>query len=362
MTTGNNIWKLAEVLLSGEMTEAERIVLEERMSNDPAFATELQECMNMLQSLQGSGRQKRFRSMLHDIQHEQEKSDTKKEVRTIPLRAHYLRTASIAAGIALLASTGTFWALNQSDDKHASQYRALSRKVESIEKKQHVQSELINDIKSSANNSNTPAVDASTTGTGFAISNDGYFVTNYHVTEGADSIYIVSDNKYYRAYLVNYDAQTDIALLKVENKGFRFSKTEVPYSIAGKKAAIGTYIYTLGFPEDEITYNEGYISARNGYAGDPMQYRLEVPSKPGQSGAPVIDKAGNLVAIVSGKESQSKGTTYAVSSGALLNLLQNVPKEVKLHLPKVNRLTKLSREEQVEKLQSYTFSVKVYKK
>ena len=361
MAIENNIWKLAETLISGEITAIERAALDVRVQNDPVFAAELQECMNMLSALEGSGRQKRFRSMLHDIHHEQNKTETKKESRTIPLRAHYLRTASVAAGLALLASVATFWTVSNSSNKSASQYSVLRKELESIKRSQHAQSALINDIKTNVNN--TPEADAKYTGTGFAITNDGYFVTNYHVTEGADSIYILnSSGKYYKAYLVNYNAQTDIALLKVENKSFRFGKGEVPYSFASRKVALGSYVYTLGYPEDDLTYNEGYISARNGFEGDSMQYRLELPARPGQSGAPVIDNTGNLIGIVSGKESQSKGTTYAVSSGALLSLLQDVPKEVRLNLPKSNKLSKMSRTEQIEKLQAYTFSVKVYKK
>lgn len=364
MAIENNIWKLAESLVSGEIPETDRAELELKMQNDPAFAAELLECTNMLRSLEGSGRQKRFSAMLSDIHHEQSNAASKKESRSIPMRSHYLRIASVAAGIALVASVATFWTVKNTTTKNATQYSVLRKEVENIKRSQHEQKALINDIKINANSTNTaPEADAKFSGTGFAITNDGYFVTNYHVTEGADSIYILDNaGKYYKAYLVNYNAQTDIALLKVEKKSFRFGKGEIPYSLATKKAALGATVFTLGYPEDDITYNEGYISARNGYNGDSMQYRLELPAKSGQSGAPVIDNKGNLIAIVSGKESQSKGTTYAVSSAALLKLLQDVPKEVRLHLPKSNNLAKLNREEQIEKMQAYTFSVKVYKK
>lgn len=364
MATENNIWKLAESLISGEISEIDRVALEVRMQNDPAFAAELQECTNMLRSLEGSGRQKRFTAMLQDIHHEQTLAGHKKETRTIPMRLHYLRIASVAAGIALLASVGTFWTVKNTTSKNATQYSVLRKELENIKRSQHEQKELINDIKTNANSANAaPEADAKFSGTGFALTNDGYFVTNYHVTEGADSIYI-RDNagKYYKAYMVNYNAQTDIALLKVEKRSFRFGKGEIPYALATRKAALGANVYTLGYPEDDITYNEGYISASNGYNGDSMQYRLELPARSGQSGAPVIDNKGNLIGIVSGKESQSKGTTYAVSSGALLKLLQDVPKEVRLHLPKSNSLARLNREEQIEKMQAYTVSVKVYKK
>ncbi|MBL7719254.1 MAG: trypsin-like peptidase domain-containing protein [Flavipsychrobacter sp.] len=363
MAIENNIWKLAEMHISGEMTEVERIALEMRLQNDPIFAAELQECINMLRSLNGSARQKRFRSMLHDIHHEQGRAAATKEPRTISLRTHYRRIAAVAAGIMLLASTGTFWAVNTTTSKSVSQYTKLRKEVDNLKRSQIEQGAIIKDIKSTTEKAaNTPAIEARISGTGFAITNDGYFVTNYHVTEGADSIYIKDNTgKYYKAYLVNYDAQTDIALLKVENKSFRFGKGEIPYSFAPKKAALGSYIYTLGYPGEDIAYNEGYISSRNGYQGDSLQYRLELPSRQGQSGAPVIDNKGNLIAIVSGKETQSKGTTYAVSSMALLKLLQDVPREVRMNLPKANKLSRLSREEQIEKMQSYTFSVKVYK-
>jgi S1-C subfamily serine protease len=361
MAIENNIWKLAESLISGELSEIDRVALEIKMQNDPAFAAELQECINMLQSLEGSGRQKRFTAMLHDIHHEQVKKAPKKDSTNIPLRMRYLRIASVAAGIALIASVGAFWSAKNSGNKNASQYSVLRKELENIKRSQQEQNAIINDIKSGANK--TPEVAARYSGTGFAITNDGYFVTNYHVTEGADSIYIVNNTgKYYKAYLVNYNAKTDIALLKVESKSFRFGKGEVPYALAPKKAALGTDVFTLGFPEEDITYNEGYISSRNGFGGDSMQYRLELPANHGQSGAPVIDSKGNLIAIVSGKATESRGTTYAVSSGALLKLLHDVPKEVRLHLPKTSSLSKLTREEQIEKMQSYTVSVKVYKK
>lgn len=361
MAIENNIWKLAESLISGEISEIDRVALEIRMQNDPVFAAELQECINMLRSLEGSGRQRRFTAMLHDIHHEQEKQAAKKDTKNIPLRMRYLRIASVAAGIALIASVGAFWSAKNSGNKNASQYSVLRKELENIKRSQQQQNAILNDIKSGANK--TPEAAAKYSGTGFAITNDGYFVTNYHVTEGADSIYIVNnDGKYYKAYLVNYNAQTDIALLKVESKSFRFGKGEIPYALAAKKAPLGSDVFTLGFPEEDITYNEGYISSRNGYGGDSQQYRLELPANQGQSGAPVIDSKGNLIAIVSGKESQSRGTTYAVSSGALLKLLHDVPKEVRLHLPKTSALAKLSREEQIEKMQAYTFSVKVYKK
>ena len=109
-------------------------------------------------------------------------------------------------------------------------------------------------------------------------------------------------------------------------------------------------------------YNEGYISSKNGYNGDSSQYQLEVPAYPGQSGAPIMDGQGNILAMITGKESGSEGTTYAVSAKAVMQLVRTLPKEVNLRMPKANKLGRLPLEQQVEKMEAYTCSIKVYKK
>ena len=355
MSTDNQIWGLAEAYVSGTMPAAEQEALQNRLATDSLFAAEFNECVNLLASLEGFGAYSRFQDMLQDVRGKQ----TITPVRSIPLRTHYFRTAAIAAGIALLTSIGSFWAWQHTSKKDASQYNVLNRKLENIERSQSQLIKNINDKKDAP----TPPAPARYSGTGFAITNDGYFITNYHVTDGADSVYIQNhDGRYFKAYVVDFDAKTDLALLKVEKNSFRFSKTEVPYTFANTKSAIGSRVYTLGFPDDDIVYSEGYISSKNGFQGDSMQYRLEIPADPGQSGGPVIDANGNLVAVIAANAPQSEGTTYAVSSRAILQLIKNLDKDVNIHLPKVNKLSKLSREEQIEKLQYYTCTVKVYKK
>jgi serine protease Do len=54
-------------------------------------------------------------------------------------------------------------------------------------------------------------------GSGFIISSDGYVLTNHHVVDGADDITIrLKDRREYSAKLVGSDAQSDVALLKVD--------------------------------------------------------------------------------------------------------------------------------------------------
>lgn len=356
-----NSWELAEAYVSGTMPESELLALQEKLDNDPVFAADFQECIQMITSLESSGQQKQFRNMLVDI-HESLQEKPSWKVRTITLKKHYFRTAGIAAGIAMLTTLSTFWIVTHNQKKQSSQFTQLKRElkqdIETIKRSQNV---IINNISASGLN-NSPIAQANVSGTGFALSNDGYFVTNYHVTEGADSVYIQNrEGQYFRASMISFDAGTDVAIFKVENKNFRFGKGEVPYTLAPLKKGLGSRVFTLGYPQDEIVYNEGYISSKNGFQGDSMQYRLELPASPGQSGAPVIDATGNVIGIVTGKESETQGTTYAVSSKAIHSLIKNLPRAEKIKLSKTNKLMRLGREQQIGQLEFYTCAVKVYK-
>lgn len=353
-----NIWELAEAYVDGGMNTADKQLLEERRQADPAFAAEFQDAVNMLRSLQGSGEHKRFKNALQQAQ----QSATGQPAlvpKTISLVRNYWRTATIAACIAILTSLTTFWAMQSNNKKIASQYSLLRRDLETYKRSQN---KIIRDIKEQA--TIIPQSEARYTGTGFALTNDGYIVSSYHVIAGADSVYIQNrDGNYYKTHIVAFNETTDVVVLKVEDKKFRFGKQDIPYTIAQSKKKLGAKVFTLGFPQDEIVYNEGYISAKNGYNGDSSQYRLDIPAGPGQSGAPVADASGNIIGIITGKETESFGTTFAVTSEAIIDLLSNLPEENKIKLnTNQGKLSKMNREQQIEKLEQYTFAIKVYKK
>jgi serine protease Do len=353
MIQDSNNWELAEKYLAGTLSPEAYEALQHRLDNDAAFAATFQESLNLIQSLEDSGKHRRFRTMLVDIRNE---SSLSKSVRTIPLSTHYWRTAAVAAGIAIVTTLSTFWMISHNEKQRVSQYSMLRKELENIKRSQNVIINNINETKTAP-----PAAPASYSGTGMALTNNGYFITNYHVVEGADSVYMQNAaGDYYKANLIAFDKIADLAILKVDDKKFRFSKNDLPYNFASGKNGIGSRVFTLGYPDNEIVYNEGYISSKNGYEGDSLQYLLNMPSKPGYSGAPVVDRLGNVIGIVSANNNENNLSTYAVSSKVIYSLIKDIPVSIKL--PKANSLKGLTREQQVEKLEDFTCSVKVYKK
>ncbi len=355
MLQERNIWELAEAYINNELSGDDKAALERRRSTDHSFAAEFQDCIDMLQALKGNAAQKKVRSILKDAHNELE--TPKAAPKQISNRRHMWRTAAVAASIALITSLTTYWVVQVNNKKIESKYSLLRR---DLEKYKRSQNKIIRDIKEQTG---SPYSDARYTATGFAITNNGFLATNYHVVEGADSVYIqTQDGEYHKVNVIGGDKTTDLVVLKVEDDNFKFSKYDVPYALARNKKMLGTTVFTLGFPQDEIVYNEGYISAVNGYQGDSTQYRLEIPAGPGQSGAPVVDASGNVIGLITGKQSQSEGITYAVCSEALLSLADSLKGEHKISLPRVNRMGRLSRVRQIERLEQFTCAIKVYKK
>jgi len=362
----NNISELAEAWVSGTLSPEEMAELKNRMNTDAEFAIEFNETILLIRSLNGSGNQKRFRAMLKDINSNQVAKAPEKRI--IQLPAHFWRTSAVAASVALLTSFLTYTLFVARTKNTDSQYSTISREVDHLKRVQMKQQETQNAIIDSINKKKSPAPppsDVRYTGTGFALTNDGYFATAAHVINNGDfdSVYIqCSDDVYYKAFLVNYNSKADIAILKVEKKNFRFGKSDVPYELQSDKVGLGARIFTMGYPNDDLVYSEGYISARNGYEGNKQQYTLELPAGHGQSGSPVLDEKGNMLGILTAISNPDEANTYAVGAQALTDLIQHMPPGSRMRLPKSSHLSGLSREKQIQKMEDFTFSVKVYKK
>lgn len=358
------IAEAAEAALTNSLSEQAQTLLNSRLAADPELARAYHEYFDTISSLQVAARRSNYKIMLRDVHEETMAKKQGMKRLIIHFNPRLLRTAAMAASIALLTSLITVWVLHEQEPKSASagNLQLVRHELANLKATQAHQQKQIQEIRESTDAS-APVAQSNYAGTGFALSNDGYLITNYHVVDGAESIQIQTRNgKSYAASVVAYEPKNDIALLRVNDRQFRFGKGELPYSFLPSRAPLGATIYTLGFPQDEIVYNEGYIASRNGFMGDSNQYRLEVPAGPGQSGAPVLNNQGEVVGIIRSKDAESESTTYAITSRTLLRLLRDVPKDKRPRLPQANRLGRLSREQQIDRLQDYTCMVQVYKK
>jgi S1-C subfamily serine protease len=208
----NNIWELAEAYLAGTMSQEDFAKLKHRLATDTAFSADFYETTDLIRAMADNGKQKRFRTMLRDIQNKPQNTKKAVKAKHIVFTPEFWRTASVAAGVAILTSTITFWSLKPSINKTVSRYNTISREVTGlkIEQAKQLQKQKQLELDLDKAKKTAPPSDVKKTGTGFALTNNGYFVTAYHVIHDengyGDSVYILNNNGHY------FKAANDVAI------------------------------------------------------------------------------------------------------------------------------------------------------
>ena len=158
-------------------------------------------------------------------------------------------------------------------------------------------------------------------GTGFFIGADGYVITNAHVVDGCDEPQVVCGlAEPAVAQVLARDAKNDLAMLKVD-----FAPCHVAALRTGVK--VGEEIAAFGYPLQGTlsaggNFTVGNISALAGMQGDSRHLQITAPVQPGNSGGPVVDRAGNVIGVVvSGLGMHSKGAAQNVNFAINMNVL-----------------------------------------
>lgn len=101
-------------------------------------------------------------------------------------------------------------------------------------------------------------------GSGVIISEDGYIVTNNHVVEGAEKIEVtLTDRRIVEAKIIGRDPNTDIALIKINEKGLPFVRIG-----DSDHVQIGEWVLAVGYPLGlESTVTAGIVSAKGRSTG-----------------------------------------------------------------------------------------------
>ena len=142
-------------------------------------------------------------------------------------------------------------------------------------------------------------------GSGFILSADGYVMTNAHVVEGADEVWVtLADKREFKARIIGTDKRSDVALVKIEATG-------LPVVRLGdvNKLKVGEWVIAIGSPFGlESTVTAGIVSAKSRDTGDLVPLiQTDVAINPGNSGGPLINMRGEVVGINSQIYSRSGG-------------------------------------------------------
>jgi serine protease Do len=164
-------------------------------------------------------------------------------------------------------------------------------------------------------------------GSGFIVDNRGYIITNNHVVDGADKIYVklatdpqndVPGDPGRPATVVGTDKETDIAVIKIDPKGLNLPTVKLGNSDG---AQVGDWVLAIGSPFGlSQTVSAGIVSARNrsidegpgpgGTASNQFQKFIQTDAaiNPGNSGGPLVDMAGEVIGMNTAIYTQSAGS------------------------------------------------------
>ncbi len=164
-------------------------------------------------------------------------------------------------------------------------------------------------------------------GSGVIITDDGFIVTNNHVVASADKVEVtLNDNRNFTAKVVGTDPSTDLALLKIEEKGLPF----ITYGNSDE-VRVGEWVLAVGNPFNlTSTVTAGIVSAKARNIGIlPDQYKIEsfiqtdAAVNPGNSGGALVNTRGELVGINSAIASAT-GSYSGYSFAIPVNLVRKV--------------------------------------
>jgi serine protease Do len=352
---------IIEDYLNGKLNADEVAAFEQLRSNDPVVDHKVVAHKVFLESMQQYAHVLALKAQMDNAHNLIDVPSISAKVKPHPskiVRMWRNNKAAIAIAASFVIMVSVVLLSYYSKTKQEGNLQLLDRKISQLNQSQNnIIRVITNDAKKATH------APAKFGGTGFAISSNGYILTNYHVIKGADSLYIQNNKGIsYKVKKYYTDPTNDIAILKVIDLGFENLGT-LPYSIKKTSAGIGERVYTLGYPKDDVVLGDGYVSSKTGINGDTLAYQIAVTVNPGNSGGPLLDNNGNIVGVINGKESKADGAAFAVKSRYIMEAVNAIPQDSlskRVAFGKRSVLQGLKRHKQVEKIQDYVFMIKVY--
>ncbi len=165
-------------------------------------------------------------------------------------------------------------------------------------------------------------------GSGFIIDSSGIAVTNHHVVTGAAllKVWVGGESRSRNARILGVSECSDLAVIDIEGDGYPYLEWR------SQPAKVGLDIYVAGFPlgDPEYTLTRGVISkekagGRTSWASVDHVLEYDATTNPGNSGGPVIDQNGRVVAVHyagSGQTRQAFGIAADIAQAIVEQLRQ----------------------------------------
>ena len=184
------------------------------------------------------------------------------------------------------------------------------------------------------------AVPQTGAGSGIVVSSDGYIVTNNHVVEDADKVTVtLSDGCTFEAIIVGTDAQTDLAVVKIDasnldylgflsNSAEQLSVLETVVAVGNALALPGGPTWTLGVVSNlgrSIELDTGVVLS------DVIQTDAAINA--GNSGGPLVNMAGQVVGINTAIASNAENIGFAISTDTAVPVVQSLITKEKWFAP-----------------------------
>lgn len=178
-------------------------------------------------------------------------------------------------------------------------------------------------------------------GTGIVLNKEGLILTNDHVVAGATSIEVAVDgssSKSASATLVGEEANSDLALIKVDPSGLGLKPLQLA---SASSVQVGDQVYAIGNPYGlEETLTKGIVSALNREISAPDGARIagviqtDAALNPGNSGGPLLNSEGRVIGVnsqiasdeasVEGSQPGSTGVGFAISTTTVAKAVKTI--------------------------------------